>query len=61
VNQSGYPNRLRRILIIADDAPRGRRLADLLRSEGLEPVTAEPRDAANPAIVAGDSAVVVID
>ena len=61
MNQSGYPNRLRRILIIADDAPRGRRLADLLRSEGLEPVTAEPLDAANPAIVAGDFAVVVID
>ncbi len=61
MNQSGYPNKLRRILIIADDAPRGRRLADLLRSEGLEPVTAEPLDAANPAIVAGDFAVVVID
>jgi len=61
VNQSGHPNRLRRVLIIADDVPRRRRLAGLLRSEGLEPVTAGPLEVADPAIVAGDFAVVVVD
>ena len=61
MNQSGHPNRLRRVLIIADDVPRRRRLAGLLRSEGLEPVTAGPLEVADPAIVAGDFAVVVVD
>ena len=61
MNPSGYPNRLRRVLIIADDVPRGRRLAGLLRSEGLEPVTAGPLEVADPTIVAGDFAVIVVD
>lgn len=61
MNQSGHPNRLRRVLIIADGVPRRRRLAGLLRSEGLEPVTAGPLEVADPAIVAGDFAVVVVD
>ena len=35
---NGYPARLRRILVIADDVQRGHRLAGLLQAEGLEPV-----------------------
>ena len=61
MNPCGYPDRLRRVLIMADVVPRGRRRAGLLRSEGLEPVTAGPLEVADPAIVAGDFAVVVVD
>ena len=58
MSQSGYPARLRRILIIADDVQRGHRLTGLLQSEGLEPVLAE---SASLVIPDGEFAVVVVD
>ena len=61
MSQNGYPARLRRILIIADDVQRGQRLTGLLRSEGLEPVMAESIDSANLVIPDGEFAVVVVD
>jgi diguanylate cyclase (GGDEF)-like protein/PAS domain S-box-containing protein len=57
---SGYPARLRRVLVIADDIQRGHRLAGLLQAEGLEPVMAGVQsDAAN--LPEGEFAVVVVD
>lgn len=67
MSESGYPAKLRRVLIIADDVARGHRLMSLLQSEGLEPVIAGPLNAidadhfGNPAIVDGEFAVVVVD
>jgi diguanylate cyclase (GGDEF)-like protein/PAS domain S-box-containing protein len=64
VSQSGYPARLRRILIIADDVQRGHRLSGLIQSEGLESVMSGPLDASDAdsqGILEGDFAVVVVD
>jgi diguanylate cyclase (GGDEF)-like protein/PAS domain S-box-containing protein len=64
VSEGGYPARLRRVLIIADDIARGRRLMALLQSEGLDPVIAAPPETAQPAnpdVFAADYAVVVVD
>ncbi|TFH48228.1 MAG: PAS domain S-box protein, partial [Lysobacterales bacterium] len=67
MSESGYPAKLRRVLIIADDVARGHRLMSLLQSEGLEPVIAGPPNAidaahfSNPAIVDGEFAVLVVD
>jgi len=61
VSRNGSSARLRRVLIVADDVPRGQRLAGLLRSEGLEPVMAGTVDGANTAMLQGEFAVVVID
>lgn len=64
MSESGYPARLRRVLIIADDIARGRRLMGLLQSEGLDPVIAAPPETAqpaNPGVFAADYAVVVVD
>ena len=64
MSQIGYPARLRRVLIIADDVQRGHRLTGLLRSEGLESVVTGPLDGADavgPGILEGDFAVVVVD
>ena len=58
MSQSGYPARLRRVLIIADDVQRGHRLTGLLQSEGLESVLAE---SASLVIPDGEFAVVVVD
>jgi len=61
VSQTGYPARLRRVLVIADDVQRGRRLAGLLQAEGLEPVMAGTPSGAPPAVPEGEFAVVVVD
>ncbi len=64
MSEGGYPARLRRVLIIADDIARGRRLMALLQSEGLDPVIAAPPETAQPAnpdVFAADYAVVVVD
>jgi diguanylate cyclase (GGDEF)-like protein/PAS domain S-box-containing protein len=61
VSLNGYPARLRRILVIADDVQRGHRLAGLLQAEGLEPVMAGSPAGAAPAVPEGEFAVVVVD
>ena len=67
MSESGYPEKLRRVLIIADEATRGHRIMSLLRAEGLESVIAGPSSAADPAhpadrgVLDGEFAVVVID
>ena len=58
MSRNGYASRLRRILIIVDDAPRGHRLEGLLRSEGLEPVLA---GSSVDGVPDGEFAAVVID
>ena len=65
MSESGYPARLRRVLIIADDAARGRRLMGLLQSEGLDAVVAAPPETAQPGnapgVFSAEYAVVVVD
>ncbi|NIM28188.1 MAG: EAL domain-containing protein [Gammaproteobacteria bacterium] len=57
----GFGPRLRRILIVAADDARGRRLASLIESEGLEPVIAAAADEADANPPDGDFAAVVVD
>ena len=62
MSQSGFPARLRRVLVITADLSRGHRLSGLLRAEGLEPVVAATREGGEEgAVPEGDFAVVVID
>ena len=61
MSHDGFASRLRRILVVADDAARGRRLAGLLESEGLEPVMAGPEGATGSAGSDGGFAAVVVD